>query len=97
MAFSHNPDQADTNTKVFASTTVAITTSEVALTTGANANDVQFVRIYNDGSSTMYVGPSGQVLEPLLKKQWIELAVNGVRVYGKTLSGTSSAIVTEFG
>lgn len=97
MPFSYNPEKADTNSNVFATATVAITTSEVALTTGADVNLVQFVRIYNDGSQVMYVGPTGQTLEPLEKKQWIEYAVNGKRVYGKTLSGTSSAIVTELG
>jgi hypothetical protein len=97
MAFSYNPDQADTNARLFAQTTIAITTTEIALTTGADTNIVQFVRIYNDGAATIYIGPSGQTLEPLLKKQWIELALNGSRVYGKTLSGTSSAIVTELG
>jgi hypothetical protein len=97
MAFSYNPDQADTNARLFAQATIAITTTEIALTTGADANIVQFVRIYNDGAATIYIGPSGQTLEPLLKKQWIEFALNGSRVYGKTLSGTSRAIVTELG
>lgn len=97
MAFSHNPDQADTNARLYAQATIAVTTSQIALTTGADANQVQFVRIYNDGAATIYIGPSGQTLEPLLKKQWIEIAINGSRVYGKTLSGTSSVIVTELG
>lgn len=97
MPISYNADKADTNSKVFAQATVAITTTEAALTTGADVNSVQFVRIYNNGDETILVGPIGQTLEPLYKKQWIEFAINGVRVYGKTLSGSSVAIVTELG
>jgi hypothetical protein len=97
MGMTFNPNLADTNSRLFAQSTLSVSTSEVALTTGADVNQVQFVRIYNSGPSTIYVGPSLSTYEPIVKNQWFEIAINGFRLYGKTTSGTSSVIVTELG
>lgn len=97
MPISHNPSKSDTNSEIFACASVAVSTVSAALTTGASIDDVQFVHITNNGPNIVYLGPSGQELEPLYKGQWIEYAVSGVRVYGKTSSGSATVVVTELG
>lgn len=92
-----NNEYIDTNSKIFDQATVPVTTTEVEATTGANVEDVQYVRIYNSGNSRVFVGKQGKTLEPLEKKQWIEYAVNCERVYVKTDSGTGEVVVTELG
>lgn len=92
-----NNEFADTNSKIFDQATVSVTTTEVEATTGADINDVQYVRIYNSGNSEVFVGKQGKTLEPLQKRQWIEYALNCERVYVRTQSGTGEVIVTELG
>jgi len=105
MAITGSPEYGDVLEDVFVQKTVSVGTSATKLAVAANADpDRELIRIYNDSSSTVYIGPSTVTIsgstkgEPLLKKQWIELPFGpDLEVYGIVASGTADVIVTEAG
>lgn len=102
MAIKYNPNYSDTNESVYLSGTVTVNTTGVEAKVEATAAEGrQFVSIYNKGNSTIYFGPSElstSDMEPLLKKQRVEIAASsGIIVILKTDSGTSDVVIQEIG
>lgn len=102
MGLKYNGDLDDTNSNLYESGRVTVTTTGVsASVSGTPEENRQFVRINNVGNQTIYFGPSGLAtsdMEPLLKKQTVEIAAtSGIDVILKTDSGTVEVIVQEIG
>lgn len=102
MAIQVAGDFDDTNNTVYLSGRKTVNTTGISARVGiSNDENRQFVRIYNDSSSTVYFGPSGLSttdMEPLLKKQAVEIAVRSeIDVIIKTSSGTADVIIQEIG
>ena len=101
MAINLSSDTSDTNSTVYLSGPQTVTTSEVEAKVGGSREvNRQTLSIYNDGSSTIYFGPTGVTSstgEPLLKKQRVEIPVSDIGVYMITASGSSTVIIQELG
>lgn len=102
MGLKYSADLSDTNASVYLSGRVTVDTTGVEAKVGVTAEtERQFVRVYNDGAETVYFGPSGLAttdMEPLKKKQWMELAATSdLNITLKTASGTSDVIIQEIG
>lgn len=81
---------------------VTVTTSATELFTGGSRNTKrQVIRIYNDGSSDCYIGPTGVTAsgaakgEILQKKNWMTWEIGDVGLFAITASGSTDIIVTE--
>ena len=101
---------SDTNSELFDQKQITVTDTGVEAITDAGATDRacrQHVRIYNDGNSTIYVGPQGVTApggakpgEPVTKRGSIGYDVRGDnnKVYMITSSGkTATVIVSDLG
>lgn len=101
MGVNLSSNYSDTNDSVYVSGRITVTTSDTEAKVGASREaERQFVRIYNDGNKTVYFGPGGQSttdMEPLKKRQYVEIAVADLGVFLKTDSGTSDVIIQEIG
>jgi hypothetical protein len=80
----------------------SVTTSATELFTGGSRNARrQVMRIYNDSTVTVFVGPSGVTAtgstrgEPILKKESLEITIGDVAIFGIVASGTADVIITE--
>jgi len=91
----------DTNSDLYEQEVISVGIVQVeAIGATTNIDEREFVRIYNKGTKTVYVGPTGLTVasgEPLLKKQWIEIAIKGQSVFMITDSGTVDVVVTDLG
>lgn len=81
---------------------ITATTTAVELFTGGSRNDRrQIVRIYNDGSRSVFIGPSGVTAsgttkgEELRKQEALTLTLGNVGIFAITSSGTCDLIVSE--
>ena len=81
---------------------ITVTTTATELFTGGSRNAArQVVRIYNDGNSVIYIGPSGVTAsgankgEALQKNQSITYSLGNVALFAITASSSSVVIVTE--
>ncbi len=94
-------DFDDTNSVLFEQEVISVPITQVeAIASGTDIDDRQFVRVYNNGNRTIYFGPTGVTSstgEPLLKKQWIEIALKGQSLFLISASGVGSVIVTDLG
>lgn len=101
MPINRSSDLSDTNSSVYVSGSVTVTTSQTEAKVGASReSDRQFVRIYNDGNDIIYFGPSGVTTstgEPLNKRQHVEIAITDIGVYMICATGTVDVIVQEIG
>jgi hypothetical protein len=102
MGLKYSADYSDTNDAVYLSGRVTVTAVGVEAKVGASpADGRQFVTIYNDGTQTVFFGPSGLAtteMEPLKKKQRVEIAATDLlTITLKTASGTSEVIIQEIG
>ena len=83
-------------------TTIGTTETELKVG-GSRESRREIVRVYNDSSSVIYIGPTGVTTagasrgEPLRRRQWIELPIGDLPVYGIVASGTADAIIWEIG
>lgn len=101
MGVNENSNYSDTNESVYLSGAVTVGVTETEAKVGASRDSArQFVRIYNDGTATLFFGPTGVTTtsgEPLLKKQSVELAAADLGVFMIVASGTVNVIVQEIG
>jgi hypothetical protein len=81
---------------------VSVTASATELFTGVSRNPRrQVMRIYNDSTSTVFIGPTGVTAsgatrgEPILKKESLEITIGNVAIFGIVASGTADVIITE--
>lgn len=92
---SHRTDE-------FTQSAITVTTVPVELCTGGSRNPARYyIRIYNDGNTSCFIGPSGVTAsgvskgEELLKKQSMELELGDVGLFAVTASSTTTIIVSE--
>lgn len=80
---------------------ISIGTTETAIRVGgSNLEGREVVRIYNNSSTIIYLGPSGVTPatgEPLRRRQSAELPLGeAIDLFGIVASGSANAIVWEF-
>ena len=102
MSLANNAIFSDTNNSLLLTGVKTITTAQTLLCVGAsNATKRQILRIYNKGSSTIYIGASGLTKitgEPLLKNQSFTIHLRkDLSLYALTASGTNDVIIWEIG
>ena len=101
MGVNESSNYSDTNESTYLSGPQTVLTTEVEAKVGATrVTGRQFVRIYNDGTNTIWFGPTGLSTttgEPLFKKQSVEVAAADLGVFMITDSGTVSVIIQEIG
>jgi hypothetical protein len=81
---------------------ITATTTAAELFTGGSRNPRrQIVRVYNDGSRSVFIGPSGVTAsgsakgEELRKREAISMTLGDVGLFAVTSAGTCDLIVTE--
>lgn len=101
MTIEYSGEFDDTNSDLFSQDSITVNTSQTeAIVSGTDIYEREFVRIYNNGPQTVYIGPSGVTSstgEPLRRRQWIEYALRGQSIFMITASGSSTVIVTDIG
>jgi len=101
MGISQSGEFDDTNSDLFRQAQITVGDTQVeAVVSGTDIFEREFVRIYNKGNRTIYFGPNGVTSstgEPLLKSQWVEIAIRGQSVFMITDSSTADVIVTDIG
>lgn len=97
--YSHNrADMVDELTQK----SITVATSATELFTGGSRNaGRQVIRIYNDGSRSVFIGPSGVTAsgtakgEELRKHEALSLTLGNVGIFAITSSGTCDLIISE--
>ena len=102
MSINESGQFNEVDDKSYLSGTVTVSTSQVELKVGASRLDGrQNLLIYNKGSSTIYIGPSGVTTSngiPVVKGQLFSYPFGqNIAVYAIMSSGSQSIIVHEIG
>jgi hypothetical protein len=104
MSIGLPPDRADVVETAAVQGVVTVGTTPVELKVGGSRLEGrQILVIYNDGSRTIYTGPSASVSStgankgmPLYKDQERVIPIGDLPIYGVTASSTSPCLVQEF-
>lgn len=104
MAIDYSSEFSDVVNDSYLMGEVTVGTSQVQMKVGANNLECrEILRIYNNSSNTIYVGPSGVTTtgstkgEPVRKGGWIEFPIgDNLDVYAIADSAGNSILVQEF-
>jgi hypothetical protein len=101
-SFSKSGQFDDVDNSSYSAGSATITTSQSELKVGVSRlSGRQTLMIQNNGSQTIYIGPSGVTSAtgiPLFKNQFISMPIgDSIAVYAITSSSTSSIVIQEVG
>jgi len=100
MGITFNPELSDVLSDNYAGGAVSVTNSQIEAKVGASRlAGREYLIIYNNGSQTIYFGPSGVTTTsgiPIEKNQSMGIPIGDLGLFLITASGTQNVRVQEF-